>query len=462
MPKVLIADELSPRALEIFAARGMEADVAIGLPAKELKRRIADYEGLAVRSATKVTPELIAAADALKVIGRAGIGVDNIDVAAATERGIVVMNTPYGNSITAAEHTIAMMFALARQIPAAERSTQAGKWEKSRFMGIELSGKTLGIIGCGNIGAIVADRARGLRMKAIAYDPFLSPERALELGVERVSLDELLARADFITLHTPLTDATRGIIDAATIAKTKRGVRIINCARGGLIVEADLAAALDAGRVAGAAIDVFVEEPATENPLFGRDNVVATPHLGAATSEAQENVALQIAEQMADFLLTGAVSNAVNMTSLSAEEAARLRPYITLAEQLGSFAGQLTETGIRAVAIEYEGDLAQVNQKPLTATALAGLLSPQLAAVNPVNVQLLCTKRGIRVAETQHSGQGDYQNLIRVTVTTERRQRSIAGTVFAGNRLRLVEIEGIPLEAELGRHMLFVRNYDKP
>ncbi len=462
MPKVLVADQLSPRAVEIFRARGIEAAVATGLKPEELRRRIAGYDGLAVRSATKVTAELLAAADALKVVGRAGIGVDNIDVAAATERGVVVMNTPYGNAITAAEHTLAMMFALARQIPAADRSTQAGKWEKSRFMGVELFGKTLGIIGCGNIGAIVADRAHGLKMKVIAYDPFLSPERALELGVERVALDELLARADFITLHTPLTEATRGIIDQAAIAKMKPGVRLINCARGGLIVEDDLAAALDEGRVAGAAIDVFVEEPATSNPLFGHDNLVATPHLGAATSEAQENVALQIAEQMADFLLTGAVSNAVNMPSLSAEEAARLKPYLVLAEQLGSFAGQLTETGIGAVALEYEGAIAELNIKPLTATALAALLAPQLAAVNIVNAPLACRQRDIRVSETRRGDAGDYQTLMRVTVTTERRKRTVAGTVFAGNKPRVVDIEGIPLEAELGRHVLFVRNYDKP
>jgi len=462
MPKVLIADELSPRAVEIFRARGIAADVATGLKPAELRDRIGEYDGLAVRSATKVTAELLAAADALKVVGRAGIGVDNIDVPAATERGVVVMNTPYGNAITAAEHTIAMMFALARQIPAADRSTQAGKWQKSRFMGVELSAKTLGIIGCGNIGAIVANRAQGLAMRVVAYDPFLSPERALELGVERVSLDELLSRADFITLHTPLTDATRNIIDAAAIAKTKRGVRIINCARGGLAVEADLAAALDEGHVAGAAIDVFVDEPATENPLFGRDNLVATPHLGAATSEAQENVALQIAEQMSDFLLTGAVANAVNMPSLTAEEAARLRPYLALAAQLGSFAGQLTETGIRAVEIEYEGAVAELNVKPLTATVLTGLLAPQLAAVNIVNAPLLCRQRDIRVGETRRSDAGDYQNLMRVRVTTERRKRMVAGTVFAGNKPRLVDIEGIKLEAELGRHVLFVRNYDKP
>src|SRR5438132_2355833 len=462
MPKVLIADELSPRAVEILAARGIAADVVTGLDATELQARIRGYDGLAVRSATKVTADLLSAAGQLKVIGRAGIGVDNIDVAAATQRGVVVMNTPYGNSITAAEHTIAMMFALARQIPAADRSTQAGRWEKSRFMGVELFGKTLGIIGCGNIGAIVAGRAQGLEMKVIAHDPFLSPERAVGLGVGRVPLDELFERADFITLHTPLNDATRNLIDKKALARMKRGVRIINCARGGLIVESDLAAALDEGQIAGAAIDVFVEEPATQNPLFGRANFVATPHLGAATSEAQENVALQIAEQMADLLLTGAIANAVNMPSLTAEEAARLKPYMVLAEQLGSFAGQLTETGIRAVAIEYDGAIAELNTKPLTAIALTGLLAPQLAAVNMVNAPLLCRQRDIRVSETRRGEAGDYQNLMRVTVTTERRQRSIAGTVFAGNKPRLVDIEGIALEAELGRHMLFVRNYDKP
>ncbi|HEX3952972.1 MAG TPA: phosphoglycerate dehydrogenase [Stellaceae bacterium] len=462
MPKVLISDALSPRAVDIFRARGIEFDFETKLSADDLRRRIGDYDGLAVRSATKVTADLIAAAGKLKVVGRAGIGVDNVDVPAATEAGIVVMNTPYGNSITTAEHTIAMMFALARQIPHADRSTQAGKWEKSRFMGVELFGKTLGVIGCGNIGAIVARRALGLEMKVIAYDPFLSPERARDLGVEKVALDDLFGRADFITVHTPLTDATRGIIDAAAIARMKQGVRIINCARGGLVVEADLVAALDSGQVAGAAVDVFVEEPATHNPLFGHDNVVATPHLGAATSEAQENVALQIAEQMSDFLLTGAVSNAVNMPSLTAEEAARLKPYMVLAQQLGSFAGQLTETGISAVTIEYEGAIVELNIKPLTATALAGLLAPQLTAINIVNAPLVCRQRNIRVSETCHADAGDYQTLMRVTITTERRRRTVAGTVFAGNKPRLVEIEGMALEAELGRHVLFVRNKDKP
>jgi D-3-phosphoglycerate dehydrogenase len=462
MPKVLIADELSPRAVAVFAERGIDADVAIGLKPEELRARIGDYDGLAVRSATKVTAALIVEAHALKIIGRAGIGVDNIDVPAATQRGIVVMNTPYGNAITAAEHAIAMMFALARQIPAADRSTQAGKWEKSRFLGVELSGKTLGIIGCGNIGAIVADRAHGLKMRVIGYDPFLSEEHAVDLGIERVSLDELLARADFVTLHTPMTDATRGMLDAKALAKLKPGARLINCARGGLIVEADLAAALDTGQVAGAAIDVFVEEPAVKNPLFGRDNVVATPHLGAATTEAQENVAVQIAEQMADFLLSGAVTNAVNMPSLSAEDARRLKPYMKLAEQIGSFAGQLTDSGIKSVAIDYEGGIAELNIKPLTATALAGLLAPQLASVNSVNAPVICRERDIRVSETLQPEPGDYQMLMRITVTGESGARSIAGTVFAGDKPRLVSVDGMRLEAELGEHVLFVRNLDKP
>jgi len=462
MPKVLIADELSPRAAEILTARGIDVDFRTGLPAAELKQCIARYDGLAVRSATKVTKGLLADAAKLKVIGRAGIGVDNIDVEAATERGIVVMNTPYGNSVTAAEHTIALLFALCRQIPAADRSTQAGKWEKSRFMGVELSGKTLGVIGCGNVGAAVAERALGLRMKVTVYDPFLSPDRARDLGVEKAPLETLLARADFITLHTPLTEATRNLIDARALAAMKPGVRLINCARGGLVVEDDLAAALDSGHVAGAAIDVFTAEPATVSPLFGRDNVVATPHLGAATSEAQENVALQIADQIADFLLTGAVANAVNMPSLTAEEVPRLSPYMKLAEQLGSFAGQLTETGIKAVAVEYEGAVAELNIKPLTAIALTGLLAPQLAAVNMVNAPVVCRERDIRVSETRRAEPVDYQTLIRVVVETERRRREVAGTLFGGDKPRLVSVEGIALEAELGRNVLFVRNLDKP
>ncbi len=461
MPKVLISDALSPRAVEIFAERGVDTDVMTGLSPDELKKIIGKYDGLAIRSATKVTKALLEHATNLKVIGRAGIGVDNVDVPAATQRGIVVMNTPFGNSITTAEHAIALMFALARQIPAADRSTQAGKWEKSRFMGVELTGKVLGVIGCGNVGSIVADRAIGLKMKVLAYDPFLSAERAVTLGVEKVELNDLLARADFITLHTPLTDATRGIIDAKALARTKKGVRVINCARGGLIVEEDLKAALDVGHVAGAAIDVFPVEPAKESPFFGRDDVVATPHLGAATSEAQENVALQIAEQMSDYLTTGAVVNALNMPSLSAEEAVRLKPYIRLAEQLGHFAGQLTTYELREIEIGYEGHVAELNVKPLTAVILAAILAPQLDTVNMVNAPVICRERDIRVSETRVPTLSNYQTLIRVSVSTERHKRSVGGTLF-GDKPRIVEVEGIVMEAELGAHMLFVRNKDKP
>ncbi|MEH6755482.1 MAG: phosphoglycerate dehydrogenase, partial [Alphaproteobacteria bacterium] len=385
MPKVLISDKMSDRAREIFAARGLEVDVKPGMSEDELIACIGEYDGLAIRSATKATAKVLEAADNLKVIGRAGIGVDNVDIPAATARGIVVMNTPFGNAITTAEHAIAMMMSLARQIPEANTSTQESKWEKSRFMGVEVTGKTLGLVGCGNIGSIVADRALGLKMKVVAFDPFLGEDRAKEIGVEKVELDELLARADFITLHTPMTDQTRGIIDAAAIAKTKPGVRIINCARGGLVVEADLKDALESGHVAGAALDVFETEPAKDNPLFGLPNLVCTPHLGASTDEAQVNVAIQVAEQMSDYLLDGAVVNALNMASVSAEDAPRLAPYMKLAEQLGSFAGQLTETDLKSVTIEYAGHAAELNTKPLSAAALQGLLSPMLDSVNMVN-----------------------------------------------------------------------------
>ena len=461
MPRVLISDALSPRAVEIFAERGVETEVKTGLSADELKKIIGNYDGLAIRSATKVTKAVLEHAKNLKVIGRAGIGVDNVDVPAATQRGIVVMNTPFGNSITTAEHAVAMLFALARQIPAADRSTQAGKWEKSRFMGVEVTGKARGIIGCGNIGSIVAERAIGIKMKVLAYDPFLSAERALSLGVEKVELNDLLARADFITLHTPLTEATRNIIDAKALARTKKGVRIINCARGGLIVEEDLKAALDSGHVAGVALDVFPVEPAKESPFFGRDDVVATPHLGAATTEAQENVALQVAEQMSDYLTTGAVVNALNMPSLTAEEAKRLKPYMNLVEQLGEFAGQLTTYEIKGVEIAYEGHAAELNVKPLTSVILTAILAPQLDTVNMVNALVICRERDIRVSETRVPSATNYQTLIRVTISTERHKRSVAGTLF-GDRPRIVDVEGIAMDAELGEHMLFVRNKDKP
>ena len=461
MPRVLISDALSARAASIFTERGLDVDVKVGLKPDELLSVIGDYDGLAVRSATKVTEEVLQRAPNLKVIGRAGIGVDNIDVAAATTRGVVVMNTPFGNTITTAEHAIAMMFALARQIPAADRSTQAGKWEKSRFMGVELFAKTLGLIGCGNIGTIVAERANGLRMKVVAYDPFLSAERALDLGVEKVELDELLRRADFISLHTPMTEQTRGIIDAAALAKCKPGVRIINCARGGLVVEQDLKDALDNGHVAGAAFDVFVEEPARENILFGHANVVTTPHLGAATEEAQENVALQIAEQISDYLLSGAVSNALNMPSISAEEAPRLKPFMGLAEQLGSFAGQLTENALQKLTVEYRGNVAGFNTRPLTALILMGLLKPLLNSVNMVNAPVIARERNLDVTEVKNDQSVDFQSVIRVTVQTDKNTRTVAGALF-GSLPRIVQVQDINFDAQLGENMLFVRNEDKP
>ncbi len=465
MPKVLISDKLSAAAVEIFKRRGIQVDLKTGLSPADLRAIIGDYDGLAIRSATKVTKELLEAATRLKVVGRAGIGVDNVDIRSATARGVVVMNTPHGNTITTAEHAIAMMFALARQIPEATISTKAGKWEKNRFMGVELTAKTLGLIGCGNIGSIVADRALGLKMRVLAYDPYLSDKKALELGVEKADLDTLLARADFITLHTPLTDATRNILSREALARTKKGVRIVNCARGGLIDESALADAIKSGHVAGAALDVFESEPATDSPLFGLENVVCTPHLGAATAEAQENVALQVAEQMSDFLLTGAVTNAINMASVSAEDAPRLKPYLELCRLLGAFAGQLTqarEGAIQKVSIEYEGQAAGLNTRPLTAALLAGLMSPLMEGVNMVNASVAARDHGIDVAETVHDRPSEYLTMVRVTVHTAGLVRSVAGTLFAGSRPRIVEIKGIKVEADFAPHMLYVTNQDKP
>ena len=461
-PRVLISDKLSPLAEEVFTNRGIDFDVKVGLDKSELAEIIGDYEGLAIRSATKVTEKIVAAADKLKVVARAGIGVDNIDIPAATSRGIIVMNTPSGNSITTAEHAISLMLALARQIPTADASTQAGKWEKSAFMGIEVTGKTLGVIGCGNIGSIAADRAIGLHMKVIAYDPFLSSERAVEIGVEKVDLDDLLARADFISLHTPLTEKTRNIIDAKALEKTKKGVRIINCARGGLIVEEALKAALEVGHVAGAALDVFAEEPATDNGLFGVPGVICTPHLGAATTEAQENVAVQAAEQMSDYLLSGAIANAINFPSISAEEAPKLKPFVTLAEQLGSFAGQLTETGLKGIRIEYAGEVADMNTGALTSAALAGILRPMLQDVNMVSAPAMAKDRGIALEEVTRGQEGAYGTYIRLSVITERQDRSVAGTVFSDGTPRIIQVKGIDMEAELGPNMLYTTNADKP
>ena len=461
-PRVLVSDKMSPRAAEIFRQHGVDADVKPGMAPDELKSVIGGYDGLAVRSATRVTREILDAATRLKVIGRAGIGVDNIDIAAATSKGVLVMNTPFGNSITTAEHAIALMFALARQIPAADLSTQAGKWEKSRFMGVELTGKVLGVVGCGNIGSNVAERGRGLKMQVIASDPFLSPQRAREMGVEKVEVDELMRRADFITLHTPLIDGTRHLIDGAAIRRMKPGVRIVNCARGGLIDEDALKAALDDGHVAGAALDVFEIEPAKDNPLFGSDKVVATPHLGASTEEAQENVAVQVAEQISEYLLNGTVTNPINMPAVSAAEAFRLRPYVELARQLGGFAGQITESPLVDVKIRYEGQAAELNTRPLTASLLTGLLAPFYGGINPVNAPHIAREQNIAVTEETDERVTDYQTRIHLAITTEKRRRSVAGTIVHGDQPRIVEIEGIQIEATLSSVVLFVRNRDKP
>jgi D-3-phosphoglycerate dehydrogenase len=463
-PKVLISDSLSEAAVQIFKDRGIEVDFQpnLGKDKEKLAAIIGNYDGLAIRSATKVTETILANATNLKVIARAGIGTDNIDKDAASKKGVIVMNTPFGNMITTAEHAIAMMFAVARQIPEASASTHAGKWEKSKFMGVELTGKTLGVIGAGNIGGIVCDRARGLKMKVVAYDPFLGEEKAKKMGVEKVELDELLARADFITLHVPYTDQTANILSKEALAKTKKGVRIINCARGGLVDEEALAEALKSGHVAGAAFDVFKVEPATENPLFGLPNVVCTPHLGAATTEAQENVALQVAEQMSDYLLTGAVSNALNMPSVTAEEAVVMGPWITLSGHLGAFIGQMTDEPIKAINILYDGQVSEMNLNALNCAVVAGIMKRANPDVNMVSAPVVAREKGIQISTTNQDKSGVFDGYVKVTVVTEKRERSIAGTVFSDGKPRFIQIKGINIDAEIGSHMLYTTNEDVP
>ena len=464
MPKVLISDKLSPAAVQIFKDRGIDVtfEPDLGKDKEKLLSVIGDYDGLAIRSATKATEKIINAATNLKVIARAGIGVDNVDIPAASKKGIIVMNTPFGNSITTAEHAISMMMAVARQIPEANASTHAGKWEKSRFMGVELTSKTLGVIGAGNIGSIVIDRAQGLKMKVVAYDPFLSEERALQIGVEKVELDELLARADFITMHVPLTDQTKNILSKDNIAKLKKGVRIVNCARGGLVDEDALAEALKSGHVAGAAFDVFAVEPATDSPLFNLPNVVVTPHLGAATTEAQENVALQVAEQMSDYLLTGAVTNALNMPSVTAEEANVMGPWIKLTGHLGNFTGQMTDEPIKAINILFDGEASEMNLKALTAATIAGIMRRRNPDVNMVSAPVIAKENGISVSTTKQDQSGAFEGYVKVTVVTEKRERSVAGTVFSDGKPRFIQIKGINIDAEVGAHMLYTTNEDVP
>ncbi|WP_417279553.1 phosphoglycerate dehydrogenase [Celeribacter sp.] len=463
-PKVLVSDKLSETAVQIFRDRGIDVDFLpdLGKDKDKLAEVIGKYDGLAIRSATKVTAALLEHAENLKVVGRAGIGTDNVDKEAASKKGVIVMNTPFGNMITTAEHAIAMMFAVARQIPEASASTHAGKWEKSKFMGVELTAKTLGVIGAGNIGGIVCNRALGLKMKVVAYDPFLSEERATEIGVEKVELDELLRRADFITLHVPLTDSTRNILSKENLEKTKKGVRIINCARGGLVDEAALAELLKSGHVAGAAFDVFAEEPAKENSLFNLPNVVCTPHLGASTTEAQENVALQVAEQMSNYLLDGAVENALNMPSMTAEEAKVMGPWVQLAENLGAFIGQVTEEAIEDIKITFDGVASHMNLKALECAVLAGIMQAVNPDVNMVSAPLIAKDRGIQISKTTQDASGVFDGYIKLDIQTVEKYRTIAGTVFSDGKPRFIQIKGITIDAEVGEHMLYTTNRDVP
>jgi len=463
-PKVLVSDKLSETAVQIFRDRGIEVDFQpdLGKDKDKLAEVIGKYDGLAIRSATKVTEKILDAATNLKVVGRAGIGTDNVDKAAASKKGVIVMNTPFGNMITTAEHAIAMMFSVARQIPEASASTQAGKWEKSKFMGVELTGKTLGVIGAGNIGSIVCDRARGLKMKVIAYDPYLGQQKADKMGVEKVEFDDLLKRADFITLHVPITDQTRNILSREALERTKKGVRIINCARGGLVDEQAVADLITSGHIASAAFDVFAEEPAIDNPLFGLPNVVCTPHLGAATTEAQENVALQVAEQMSDYLLTGAVANAINTPSVTAEEAKIMGPWITLADHLGNFIGQMTDEPIKAINILYDGVASEMNLDALTSAAVAGIMKSVNPEVNMVSAPVVAKERGVRISTTRQDKSGAFEGYIKMTVVTDKRERSIGGTVFSDGKPRFIQIKGINIDAEIGRHMIYTTNRDEP
>ena len=462
MKKVLISDKISELAIKIFEEKKINVDYKPGIENLELLKIIKNYDGLAVRSNTQVTRQLLEKAEKLKIIGRAGIGTDNIDKDAATEKGVIVMNTPFGNAVTTAEHTIAMIMSLVRMIPSADYSTRQGKWEKSKFNGIEITNKILGLVGCGNVGSIVANRAIGLKMKVIAFDPFLNIKRAEEIGIEKVTLDDLLKKSDIISLHTPLTNETKNIISAEAINKMKKGAKLVNCARGGLVDEYVCRAALESGHLSGAAFDVFTEEPATNNILFDAPNFIATPHLGASTKEAQENVAVQIAEQMSDFLKSGAISNALNFPSVTAEEAPILKPYVKLSYLLGSFLGQVSPEGIKSVSLELEGKAYHIKDEPILANALVGILESSSATVNNVNALKIVSGRGINVSSTKHERRCDYETLLTLSILHEKGERKISGTLIGGYMPRIVNIQGIPIESAFPKNALYLRNYDKP
>ena len=465
-PKILVTDDVNDSGLAPLRDAGFDVLKKVGLSADEIRVVLADSDGLIVRSETKITPELMESAARLRVIGRAGVGVDNIDVPAATARGIVVMNAPDGNTITTAEHTIALLVALARNVPQANSSVKAAKWERKRFVGAELRGKTLGIVGLGRIGRAVAQRAGALGMKIVAHDPFIVAGQTGEVEIEAASLDEVLARADFLTVHTPLTNETRGLINAGAFAKMKQGARVINCARGGLIDEQALCDAIASGKIAGAALDVFEQEPpATDHPLLSFDQVIVTPHLGASTTEAQEAVAFTVAEQMRDYFLTGALRGAVNMPALGAQESATLQPYLSLAESLGRFQAQLAESAVREVRLEFAGELVDIDAAPVTRAFLAGLLRGVSARVNVVNAFLIAEERGIRVTTSYVRG-SNAVSAIRTSVVTEGGEQTASGSVFTtaeGYREgRLTRINGFRIEAMPRGHMLVMHNRDVP
>jgi D-3-phosphoglycerate dehydrogenase / 2-oxoglutarate reductase len=462
--KVLISDPLSNRGLDILGREpSLRVDIKPGLPADELKKVIPGYDAIIIRSETKLTRELIEAGGRLKVIGRAGIGLDNIDIPAATKKGIVVMNTPQENAIAAAEHTLAMMLSAARKIPQASALLKQGKWEKKRFMGVEIYNKTLGIVGIGVIGTIVADRARALRMKVIAFDPYLSKEAAEKKGVDLVPMDELLARSDFISIHTPLTEDTRNFIDRKAFQKMKGGVILVNCARGGIINEKDLHDAIGEGKVAGAALDVFEKEPAVGNPLLELDGVIGTPHLGASTGEAQENVAVAIAQQVVDYLVHGEARNAVNLPMVSADVLPLVTPFCNLGEKLGGFLAQISKHAVEEVQIDYSGEVVEYGTKPVMVSVLKGLLTPHLGeTVNYVNAPVLARERGIRVRETTSSRAEDFASLIVLTARSKRETNTIAGTLFGMKELRIVRFNDFHIEAIPEGHILLVYNYDRP
>ena len=463
--KILVTDSLAPQGLAVFQrAPGFEVDVRLGLKPPEIKKIVADYEGWVIRSGTKVTAELIEAARKLKVIGRAGVGFENVDVDAASKKGIVVMNTPGGNNVTTAEHTISLMLGLARHIPQAVASLKSGQWKRDKFVGVEICNKTLGVIGLGNVGRIVAERAAGLRMKVIGYDPFISAENIARLGVEPVGLEEIFIRSDFITVHVPLTQETQSLINRDAFAKMKAGVRIINCARGGIVDENDLAQAIRLGKVAGAALDVYAEEPPPpDHPLLGMEQVITTPHLGASTDEAQLNVAVAVAEQMVEFLSRGVVRYAVNVPSVSPELLEVLRPYLTLAEKLGSLQVQMADELPKELYVEYRGDVTQYDVAPLTLAVLKGLLTPVMeSGVNYVNAPLVAHERGIKIVESKSSQAGDFASSITVKVKTKKQELEVEGAIFGSNNPRIVKVNSFYLEAVPEGYILILHNRDVP